>query len=75
MGKVLAELMYEHGIFLDEESFRTLICEVEAVINSRPLTVVTNDPSLHSLTPNHFLTTKSAVILPGNFYTWKFSEN
>jgi hypothetical protein len=62
--------MYEHGGRLDEESFRTLICEVEAVINSRPLTSVSNDPSdLHPLTPSHLLTTKSAVILPppGNF--------
>ncbi len=68
--KVLAGLMYEHGSRLDEESFRTLICEVEAVINSRPLTSVSNDPSdLHPLTPSHLLTTKSAVILPppGNF--------
>ncbi|XP_028415683.1 uncharacterized protein LOC114539211 [Dendronephthya gigantea] len=68
--KVLAGLMYEHCSRLDEESFRTLVCEVEAIINSRPLTSVSNDPSdLHPLTPNHLLTTKSTVVLPppGNF--------
>ena len=32
--KVLTGLMYEHGSRLNEESFRTLLCEVEAVINS-----------------------------------------
>ena len=63
--KVLAGLMEEHGHCLDEESFRTLMCEVEAIINSRPLTSVSGGPGdLEPLTPNHILTTKSTVILP-----------
>ena len=63
--KILAGLMEEHGDHLDEESFRTLMCEVEAVINSRPLTVVSGGPNdLEPLTPSHLLTTKSAVVLP-----------
>ena len=57
--------MEEHGDRLDEESFRTLMCEVEAVINSRPLTVVSGEPNDHEpLTPSHLLTAKSAVVLP-----------
>ena len=53
------------GHCLDEESFRTLMCEVEAVSNSRPLTTVSGEPGdLEPLTPNHILTTKSTVILP-----------
>ena len=57
--------MEEHGDRLDEESLRTLMCEVEAVINSRPLTVVSGEPNdLEPLTPSHLLTTKSAVVLP-----------
>ncbi|XP_068683406.1 uncharacterized protein [Montipora foliosa] len=63
--KVLAGLMEEYGHCLDEESFRTLMCEVEAIINSRPLTTVSGEPNdLEPLTTNHILTTKSTVILP-----------
>ena len=63
--KILAGLMEEYGHCLDEESFRTLICEVEAINNSRPLTAVAGEPNdLQPLSPNHILTTKSSVILP-----------
>ena len=47
---------------LDEESFQILMCEVEAIINSRPLTLVSGEPD--DLEPSHLLTTKSTVILP-----------
>ena len=42
------------------------MCEAEAIINSRPLTVDSlNDPlSLNPLTPNHLLTMKTKVVLP-----------
>ena len=63
--KVLSGLMEEYGYCLDEEPFRTLMCEVEAIINSRPLMTVSGEPNdLEPLTPNHILTTKSTVILP-----------
>jgi len=40
------------------QQFETLIIEIEAVLNSRPLTIVTDDPSAElPLTPNHFLKT------------------
>jgi hypothetical protein len=39
-----------------EETFMTLLAEVENMVNGRPLTHVTVDPkSLETLTPNHFL--------------------
>ena len=42
---------------LQEDSFSTLICQVEALLNSRPLTSVSSDiRDVESLTPGHFLT-------------------
>ena len=36
---VLSLLLQNNGLQLDDESFRMLMCEVETIINSRPLTV------------------------------------
>ena len=62
--KVLAGLMQEHGACLDIESFHTLLCEVEAIINSRPLTGIVSDVDFEPLTPNHILTGRSNVTGP-----------
>ena len=47
------------------------MCEVEAIVNSRPLSVsqLTDSDSLSPLTPNHLLTMKTKVVLapPGAF--------
>ena len=68
--KVLDGLLQEHGHQLDPESFHTLMCEIEAIVNSRPLTSVSGDPDdLDPLTPNHILTGRTQVTMPppGNF--------
>ena len=58
-------LLEEHGTQLDEESLRTLMCEAEAIVNSRPMAPPgTNVPEEEPLTPNHLLTMKSRVLLP-----------
>jgi hypothetical protein len=63
--KVLSPLFREFGERLDDESFRTLLCEVEAIVNSRPLTSVSDNPDdLDPLTPNHLLTMKSVILAP-----------
>ena len=63
---ILSSLIREHGNRLNDEALRTLLCETEAIINSRPLTVETlSDPcSPLPLTPMTLLTGKSKVVLP-----------
>ena len=67
---IMTALVREYGHALDDESLRTLLTEVECIINSRPLTAPSSDPNdLDPLTPNHILTMKSKVVMPppGNF--------
>lgn len=54
---------------LDDESLHTFFCEVEAIINSRPLTTTSDSPNdLEPLTPNHLLLLKGQPTLaPGLF--------
>ena len=53
---------------LTDESLLTLMCTVENIINGRPLTTVSDDPTDENpLTPNHLLTMKGGVIPPGVF--------
>lgn len=51
---------------LDEEGFHTLLCEVESILNGRPLTNASVDPhDLEVLTPNHrMLLLKTSQSLP-----------
>ena len=49
----------------NDESLTTFLCEVENIINTRPLTVENlNDPlSLKPISPSMLLTTKSDIVL------------
>ena len=68
---ILVSLLKNHGTCLKDESLHTLMAEVEANANTRPLTVETiSDPqSLTTLSPSNLLTMKSRVIIapPGSF--------
>ena len=57
------------GQTLDDEGLSTLMCEVEAIVNSRLRTKSSYDPSdCEALTPNHLLLLRSgAFIPPGSF--------
>ena len=62
----LETLLVSAGTQLDDEAFRTLMTEVESIVNSRPLSVNDlNDPeATEPLTPNHLLTLKQKLVLP-----------
>ena len=63
---ILDGLMMSHGHSLNDESFRTFLVEIEAIINSRPLTTdgLTDPDNVQILSPINLLTMKSKVILP-----------
>ena len=65
--KILQALLREQ--VTDDESLSTLMFEVEIIMNSRPITVVSSDPNdLEPLTPNHMLLLKSEVPLPPGLF-------
>ena len=62
---ILSSLLRDYGHALNDESLRTLMIEVECIVNSRPLTFPSGDATdLQPLTPNHILTMKSKVVMP-----------
>ena len=61
--KVLNTMMTEQA--LDDEGLTTLMCRVEAIVNGRPITKLSDDPSdLEPLTPNHLLLLRAGPTLP-----------
>lgn len=67
LKKILQLLFHEQT--LDDEGLSTVFCEVEAIMNDRPLITVSNvSNDLEPLTPNHLLHMKhNLVIRPGIF--------
>ena len=65
--KVMSGLLKQQR--LDDEGLVTIMCEVEAIINNRPITKVSDDPKdMGALTPNHLLMFREGPYLPpGNF--------
>ena len=68
---ILSNLMNHHGDCVDDESFRTFLCEAECIVNSRPLTYdnIGDPQSPIPISPITLLTGKSQLVLPppGNF--------
>ena len=58
----LAKLTYDELL--------TAVTEVEAIVNSRPLSFISSDDLEEPLTPSHLLIGRSALSLPDNLYYW-----
>lgn len=65
--RILSALLREQTA--DDEGLTTLMCEVESILNSRPITTVVDDPrDLEPLTPNHLLLLKAEPPLPPGLF-------
>ena len=65
--KVLLSVLRQQT--LDDEVLHTALCEVECILNDRPLTTVSSDPNdLEPLTPNHLLQLNSKPLLPPGLF-------
>lgn len=66
--KILSSLLSQQP--LDDEGLTTVLCEVESIMNARPLTTVSNDPhDFEALTPNHLLLLRASPPLPPGIFT------
>ena len=68
--RILSTFLHEHGNHLDNESLRALLCKVESIVNSRPITAISSDfQDPLPLSPSKILTMKTKVVLrtPGKF--------
>lgn len=55
---------------LNDEALQTAFCEVEAILNDRPITSASDDPGdLEALTPNHLIQLKGKPILPPGLFS------
>ncbi|XP_060845431.1 uncharacterized protein LOC132925016 [Rhopalosiphum padi] len=58
-------LRVSKGVLLTFDETRTLLCQIEAALNSRPLSPLSLDPNdFNALTPGHFLIGSSLMLPP-----------
>jgi hypothetical protein len=67
---VLDALLNEQNLKLTDERLNTLLCEVENILNNRPITELSDDPNdLEPLTPNHLLLRKGGITYPPGLFS------
>lgn len=65
--RILGALLKEQSI--NDDSLHTIMCEVECIINNRPITTASDNPNdLEPLTPNHILLLKTQPNLPPGLF-------
>lgn len=68
--KVLTSLLKEQPIKLNDEHLNTLLCEVENILNCRPLTELTDNVyDCDALTPNHLLLLHGGATFPPGVFS------
>jgi hypothetical protein len=68
--KVFTSLLMDTTQRLTDEVLRTLFCEVESIINGRPLTKVSSDATdVSALTPNHLLLLRQGPDAPSGLFS------
>ena len=66
--KVMKALLKQQ--VLDDKSLSTLMCEVESIVNGRPITKVSDDAKdLNALTPNHLLLLRAGTTVPPGVFS------
>ena len=66
--KVMKVLLKEQ--VLDDEGLNTLMCEVESIVNGRPITKVSDDAKdFNALTPNHLLLLRAGTATPPGMFS------
>ena len=66
--KVIGALLKKQ--IMNDEGIATLMCEVEAIINARPLTKVLDDPrDMNALSPSHLLIMKANQSFPPGVFS------
>ena len=68
--RILCALLLEETT--DDEGLTTLMCDIESILNSHPITVVSEDSrDLEPLMPNHLLLLKSDTMMPPGVFQKK----
>ena len=67
--KIMYSLLHSQIIHLNSEGLHTLFCEIEAILNGRPISEMSNSPNdLEALTPNHLILQRGGENLPPGIF-------